>query len=37
MSKLQETIVLSTIEVEYIATSNASKEEIWLKGLLDEI
>eukprot|EP00253_Pinus_taeda_P020834 PITA_20834 len=37
MSKLQETIALSTTEVEYIAGSDASREEIWLKGLLDEI
>eukprot|EP00253_Pinus_taeda_P034842 PITA_34842 len=37
MSKLQETVALSTIEAEYIATSDASKEAIWLKGLLDEI
>eukprot|EP00253_Pinus_taeda_P003776 PITA_03776 len=37
MTKLQETVVLSTTEVEYIAASDASKEAIWLKGLLDEI
>eukprot|EP00253_Pinus_taeda_P011119 PITA_11119 len=37
MSKLQETVAMSTIEAEYIATSDASKEAIWLKGLLDEI
>ena len=28
---------MSTIEAEYIAASNACKEAIWLKGLLDEI
>jgi len=37
MSKLRETVVLSTTEDEYIAASDASKEVIWLKGLLDEI
>ena len=36
-SKLQEIVALSTIEVEYIVALDASKEEIWLKGLLDEI
>ena len=34
MSKLQEIVALSTTEAEYIATSNAIKEEIWLKGYL---
>lgn len=37
MSKLQETITLSTTEGKYIGASDASKEAIWLKGLLDEI
>ena len=37
MSKLQETIALSTTEAEYIAASDDSKEAISLKGLLDEI
>jgi len=33
MSKLQETIALSTTKAEYIATSDACKEEISLKGI----
>eukprot|EP00253_Pinus_taeda_P033622 PITA_33622 len=37
MSNLQETVALSTTEVEYIAASDASKEANWLKGLLDWI
>jgi len=37
MSKLQETFALSTTEAENIAASDASKEAIWLKGLLYEI
>ena len=36
MSKLQDTVALSTTEVEYIATSHACKEAIWLRGLLRE-
>ena len=37
MSKLQETVALSTTEAEYITASDSCKEAIWLKGLLDEI
>ena len=37
MSKLQDTIALSTREAEYIAASHACKEAIWLRGLLREI
>eukprot|EP00253_Pinus_taeda_P002072 PITA_02072 len=37
MSKLQEIVVLSATEAEYIAASDASKEANLLKGLLDEI
>jgi hypothetical protein len=36
MSKLQNIVSLSTMEEEYIASSHACKEEIWLKGLLGE-
>ena len=34
---LQSTIVLSTIEVEYMTLIEAVKETIWLEGLLDEL
>ena len=37
MSKLQETIALSTTKAKYIASSHACKEEIWLRGMLREI
>ena len=37
MLKLQETIDLSTAEVEYITASHACKEAIWQRGLLREI
>ena len=37
MSKLQETVALSTIQAEYIAASHACKEVIWLRSLLKEI
>ncbi|KAL0294148.1 UNVERIFIED_CONTAM: Retrovirus-related Pol polyprotein from transposon TNT 1-94 [Sesamum radiatum] len=36
-SQLQNIVALSTTEAEYIATTEALKEAIWLKGLLDEI
>ncbi|KAL0361622.1 UNVERIFIED_CONTAM: Retrovirus-related Pol polyprotein from transposon TNT 1-94 [Sesamum radiatum] len=36
-SQLQNIVALSTTEPEYIATTEALKEAIWLKGLLDEI
>nr|GFA38705.1 retrovirus-related Pol polyprotein from transposon TNT 1-94 [Tanacetum cinerariifolium] len=33
---LQHVVALSTIEAEYIALTEAIKEAIWLKGLLEE-
>jgi hypothetical protein len=36
MSKLQNVVSLPTIEKEYMDSSHACKEEIWLKGLLSE-
>ncbi|KAL2251634.1 UNVERIFIED_CONTAM: Retrovirus-related Pol polyprotein from transposon TNT 1-94 [Sesamum indicum] len=36
-SQLQNIMALSTTEAEYIATTEAIKEAIWLKGLLSEI
>nr|KYP35161.1 Retrovirus-related Pol polyprotein from transposon TNT 1-94 [Cajanus cajan] len=37
MSQLQKSLALSTIEVEYMAISEASKEMIWLKNFLEEL
>lgn len=37
VSKLQSVVVLSTTEVEYVATTEASKEMIWLQRFLDEL
>ena len=36
-SNLQKFVTLSTIEVEYVATTEAGKEMIWLHGFLDEL
>jgi len=36
-SKLQSVVPLSTIEVEYVAATKASKEMIWLQRFLDEL
>jgi len=33
--ELQDIIALSTTEVEYIATVEASKEALWLRGLIE--
>ena len=37
MSQLQKIIALSTTEVEYVVVTEASKEMIWLQGLLTEL
>jgi len=37
VSKLQSVVALSTMEVEYVATIEASKEMIWLQRFLDEL
>ena len=34
---LQPTVTLSTTEAEYIALTEAAKEEIWLKGLVSDL
>ena len=36
-SRVQRTIALSTTEAEYVAGTEAAREAIWLKGLLDTI
>jgi hypothetical protein len=35
ISKLQKVVALSTIEVEYVATTEASKEMIWLQRFME--
>ncbi|KAL4382962.1 hypothetical protein GQ457_15G015010 [Hibiscus cannabinus] len=37
VSKLQSVVATSTIETEYVAATQANKEAIWLKMLLDEL
>ena len=37
MSRLQKIVTLSTIEAKYVAMIEASKEMIWLQGLLTEL
>lgn len=36
-SRLQHIVALSTTESEYIATTKAIKEALWLRGLLHEL
>ena len=36
-SKRQPTVALSTVEAEYMASSNATKEAIWLRVLLEDM
>jgi hypothetical protein len=36
-SKKQPTVALSTVEAEYMAASNATKEAIWLRVLLEDL
>jgi hypothetical protein len=37
VSKLQNVIALSTTEAEYMATTQACKEAIWMKKLIEEL
>ena len=37
VSKIQSVVALSTTEAEYVATTDASKEMIWLQRFLDEL
>ena len=37
VSKIQSVVALSTMEAEYVATIEASKEMIWLQRFLDEL
>ena len=37
ISKLQKVVALSTIEVEYVAATEASKEMIWLQRFMEEL
>jgi len=37
VSTLQSVVALSTMEVEYIDATKASKEMIWLQRFLDEL
>ena len=37
VSRLQQVVALSTTESEYVACTEASKEYIWLTGLMEEL
>ena len=37
ISKLQKVVALSTIEVEYVVATEASKEMIWLQRFMEEL
>ena len=37
VSKLQTVVALSTIEAEYMAATQAYKEAIWIKKLMEEL
>jgi hypothetical protein len=37
ISKLQKVVALSTIEAEYVAATEASKEMIWLQRFMEEL
>ena len=37
VSKIQSVVSLSTIEVEYVTATEASKEMIWLQRCMDEL
>nr|GEV29091.1 retrovirus-related Pol polyprotein from transposon TNT 1-94 [Tanacetum cinerariifolium] len=37
VSKVQSVVAMSTIEAEYVAVAQASKEAVWLKMLLEEL
>lgn len=37
MSRIQKIVALSTTEAEYVAVTEASKDLIWLQGLLTKL
>jgi hypothetical protein len=36
-ARLQDTVVLSTTEVEYMAIAEVTKEALWLKGIYSKL